>query len=280
MTGSPSALTVQALSARYGRAVSALEEATLEVHDGGIVAVLGNNGAGKTTLLRVLSGTHRLHGGVITNGDVLAGGKPINGLNPQKIVAHGIVQVPEGRRVFGRMSVEENLRAGAISNRDPNATKAARERVLELFPVLGARRHQRAGLMSGGEQQMLAIGRALMASPRVLLLDEPSLGLAPLVVEQIAEVIVEINRQGTSILLVEQNVEVALRVASHAYVLDLGRVVMSGTVSELKESEAVRQLYLGDSAPLADADRTSVRPVLAPWTFEPSTRRREQRAAS
>lgn len=279
MVAPPSALAVHALSARYGRAVSALNGATLEIPEQGIVAVLGNNGAGKSTLLRVMSGTHRLHGGEITNGKVFAGEHSIGGLNPRKIVAHGVVQVPEGRRVFGRLTVDENLRAGSIRNPDRKATSAARKRVLDLFPILGDRRHQRAGLMSGGEQQMLAIGRALMASPRVLLLDEPSLGLAPLVVEQIAEVITEINRQGTSILLVEQNAEIALRVATHAYVLELGRVVLSGTASELRDSEAIRRLYLGDGAPLTAADAAETRPVLAPWSFDEPTRRRKVKVA-
>jgi branched-chain amino acid transport system ATP-binding protein len=277
---SPPALAVHGLSARYGRAVSALNDATLEVPEGGIVAVLGNNGAGKSTLLRVMSGTHRLYGGEITSGEVFARGQSIGGLNPRKIVGHGVVQVPEGRRVFGRLTVEENLRAGAIRNRDRHATAAAHKRVLDLFPILDDRRHQRAGLMSGGEQQMLAIGRALMASPRILLLDEPSLGLAPLVVEQIAEVITEINRQGTSILLVEQNAEIALGVATQAYVLELGHVVLSGTANELRDSEAIRQLYLGDGAPLLDAEEAAQsRPVLMPWTFESKTRRRKKKAA-
>lgn len=282
MATAPSALAVRALSARYGRAVGALDGATLDIPEGGIVAVLGNNGAGKSTLLRVMSGTHRLHGGEVTSGEVMIGDRSITGLSPRRIVGHGVVQVPEGRRVFGRLTVEENLRAGAIRNRDRRATADAHKRVVDLFPILADRRQQRAGLMSGGEQQMLAIGRALMASPRVLLLDEPSLGLAPLVVEQIADVITEINRQGTSVLLVEQNAEMALRVASHAHVLELGRVVLSGTASGLRDSEAVRQLYLGDGAPVRDEhedEGAPARPVLEPWVAESPTRRRSKRAA-
>ncbi|WP_425577462.1 ABC transporter ATP-binding protein [Nocardioides endophyticus] len=259
--------------------MSALDRAALEIPEGAVVAVLGNNGAGKTTLLRVMSGTHRLHGGEITGGQVFVGETPIGGLNPRKIVAHGVIQVPEGRRIFSRLTVEENLRVGGIRTRDRRSAAEARARVFDLFPILADRRHQRAGLMSGGEQQMLAIGRALMASPRVLLLDEPSLGLAPLVVEQIAHVITEINRQGTSVLLVEQNAEVALGVATHAYVLELGRVVLSGPASELRNSPAIRQLYLGDGAPLGDEVADGPRPVLAPWDFTAAARTRSRKAS-
>jgi branched-chain amino acid transport system ATP-binding protein len=258
-------LEVRDLAVRYGRAVEALRGVSLQVDEGGIVAVLGNNGAGKSTLLRTISGTHRLSRAVIERGTVTLAGRKLTGVDPGRVVSSGVVQVPEGRRIFGRLTVEENLRAGGIRQRNRAERASSRERVFELFPLLAQRRRQKAGLLSGGEQQMLAIGRALMASPRLLLLDEPSLGLAPLIVGQIADVIAEINGQGTSVLLVEQNAEMALELANYAYVLELGRVSLSGTVEELRRTDEVQRLYLGGGA--ADlAAVTRDRPTLSRWT--------------
>ncbi|MDQ6849936.1 MAG: ABC transporter ATP-binding protein [Actinomycetota bacterium] len=260
-------LSITDLAVRYGRAVVALRGVSLEVPEGGIVAVLGNNGAGKTTLLRTISGTHRLHRGVIERGSIEFAGRTITGAQPGQTVEQGVVQVPEARRIFGRLTVEENLRAGGIRQRDRTAKATSRAQVYELFPVLAERRRQRAGLLSGGEQQMLAIGRALMAGPKLLLLDEPSLGLAPKIIGQIADVISEINRQGTAVLLVEQNAEMAFELAGYAYVLEIGQVLLQGSVAELRGTDQVQRLYLGGGAP----DRALVnesgpaRRTLAPW---------------
>jgi branched-chain amino acid transport system ATP-binding protein len=259
-------LAVTDLAVRYGRAVEALRGVSLRVAEGGIVAVLGNNGAGKSTLLRTISGTYRLTRAVIERGTVTFGGRSLTGVDPGRVVTAGVVQVPEGRRIFGRLTVEENLRAGGIRQRDRAERARSRERVFELFPVLAERRRQRAGLLSGGEQQMLAIGRALMASPRLLLLDEPSLGLAPRIVGQIADVIAEINQQGTSVLLVEQNAEMALELANYAYVLELGRVSLEGSVDDLRRTDEVRRLYLGAGASdLTTAAGQSDHPRLSRW---------------
>ncbi|MFD9033261.1 ABC transporter ATP-binding protein, partial [Streptomyces sp. NPDC059567] len=205
MGGTALALEVADLSAGYGP-VRALRQVSLAVPEGSVVTVLGGNGAGKSTLLRAISRTLPFHGGAVTSGTVSLGGRAIGGLAPDRIVAAGVSQVPEGRQVFARMTVEDNLRAGALgAPRDRAAKAAALKRVHELFPVLSERAHQRAGLLSGGEQQMLAVGRALMASPKLLLLDEPSLGLAPLMAARIADTIREINAQGTAVRLVAQH---------------------------------------------------------------------------
>jgi len=241
-------LEVDDLRVTYGGAVEALRGISLSVPDGKVVAVLGSNGAGKTTLLRTVSSTLRLHRGRIQSGTVVFDGRPLAGRDAAAVVGAGIVQVPEGRRIFSRLTVEENLRAGGMGSKDKAAKKAAQERVYDLFPVLAERRAQRGGLLSGGEQQMLAIGRALMAAPRLLLLDEPSLGLAPRIIGQIGEIVREINRQGTSVLLVEQNATMALGVADLAYVLDVGRVSLSGPADELARTDAVQRLYLGHGA--------------------------------
>ena len=207
--------------------------------------MLGSNGAGKTTLLRTLSSTLRLHRGRVQGGEVLFRGKSLKGMDPAKCVAAGLVQVPEGRRIFSRLTVEENFRAGGLSSKNRDGVAKAHSRVHELFPVLAERRSQRAGLLSGGEQQMLAIGRGLMAQPSLLLLDEPSLGLAPKIIGQIGEVVREIHRQGISVLLVEQNATMALNVADHAFVLDVGEVSLSGPADELAQTGEVQRLYLG-----------------------------------
>ncbi|MEC3979780.1 ABC transporter ATP-binding protein [Amycolatopsis sp. H20-H5] len=255
-------LSVHDLQVRYGRSVAALHGVDLDVSPDGVLAVLGSNGAGKSTLLRAISGTLRMHRGSIAGGEVRYEDKPLNQLDPARIVRLGVVGVPEGRQVFARMTVEENLRAGGIGSRSPEGRAAARRRVDELFPVLAERAKQRAGLLSGGEQQMLAIGRALMSGPRLLLLDEPSLGLAPKVVEQIGGVVREIHAQGTAVVLVEQNAVMALRVAEHAIVLEVGKVALAGTTAELAASEDVQRLYLGghaESQATAEAEAETAR---------------------
>jgi len=228
------------------------------VPDGKVVAVLGSNGAGKTTLLRTISNTLKLHRGRVEAGTITFDGASLTGRDASAIVATGLVQVPEGRRIFSRLTVEENLRAGAMGNRDKSARAAAQTRVYDLFPVLAERRSQRGGLLSGGEQQMLAIGRALMAGPKLLLLDEPSLGLAPKIISQIGQIIRDIHDQGTSVLLVEQNATMALRVADAAYVLDVGKVSLEGPANELA-ADAVQRLYLGQAA----GDETQVQQAAA-----------------
>ncbi len=255
------AVEVSDLHVGYG-GVSALRGVSLAVQPGAIVAVLGNNGAGKSTLLRTISGTLRLQGGSIEAGSVCFDGRTRSRMDPAEIVRAGVVQVPEGRRVFANLTVEDNLRAGGLSSRGRERKADARGRVYELFPRLDERRTQRAGLLSGGEQQMLAIGRALMSEPRVLLLDEPSLGLAPQVVERIAEIVIKINQQGTSIILVEQNAAMALGIAHHAYVLEVGRVALEGPAAKLAASDEVRARYLGvggaaDTPPAVQTERTS-----------------------
>ncbi|MFF0200800.1 ABC transporter ATP-binding protein [Streptomyces sp. NPDC005017] len=244
------ALHVENLDVTYGRALSALRSVSLTVPPGAVVALLGANGAGKSTLLRAVSGTLRLHRGQVTAGRVRYGETALDGRDPVTAVRAGVVQVPEGRRVFAGLTVDENLRSGGLGlgRRAPAQVRASRDRVFALFPRLAERTRQQAGLLSGGEQQMLAIGRALMAAPRLLLLDEPSLGLAPRMVHRIAEVIREINAQGTGVLLVEQNAGMALSLASHAYVLEVGQVRLSGPADELARTDAVRRLYLGESA--------------------------------
>ena len=233
-------LQVDGLRVSYG-AIEALRNITFEVDEGEIVTLLGANGAGKTTTLRTISGLLRPKGGTIT-----FDGKPMGGVAAHDIVAAGIGHVPEGRRIFPRMSVYENLQMGAYRRRGD--ISADIERVYDLFPVLRERHQQEGGTLSGGEQQMLAIGRALMSRPRLLLLDEPSMGLAPLVVLKIFEIIREINDAGTTVLLVEQNAAQALRLATRGYVLETGEVVMTDTAAALLTNDRVRAAYLGDDA--------------------------------
>jgi ABC-type branched-subunit amino acid transport system ATPase component len=237
-------LEVEDLHVLYG-GVRALRGVSLTAPDRGIVAVLGNNGAGKSTLLRTMSGVLSLQGGVVDQGVVRVDGKALKRVDPADVVRAGVVQVPEGRRVFTDLTVEENLRAGGLSSKGRANKAAARDRAFKLFPRLEERRSQRAGLLSGGEQQMLAIGRALMSEPRVLMLDEPSLGLAPQVVERVAEIIRRISEQGTAVVLVEQNAAMALEVADQAYVLEVGVVTLHGPAAELAASDEVRNRYLG-----------------------------------
>lgn len=246
-------LEVKDLHVTYGGAVRALQGVTLTLPEGKVAALLGSNGAGKSTLLRTISGTLRMHRGSVTSGTVELDGRSLLKRDAAVIVADGVVQVPEGRRIFGRLTVEENLRAGSVGNSSRSARGRLQKQVFEMFPVLADRRAGRAGLLSGGEQQMLAIGRALMAEPRVLLLDEPSLGLAPRIIGQIGRVISDINSRGVSVLLVEQNATMALGVADLAHVLELGRISLSGAADELAKTDAVRHLYLGESVSGATA---------------------------
>ena len=233
-------LRVEDLHVFYGE-IHALRGVALEIRQGEIVTLLGNNGAGKTTTLKTISGLLTPSGGRIVLDDA-----PLGGVPPHEVVRKGIAHVPEGRRIFNRLSVLENLRMGAYTRHD-GGIEADLERVFALFPRLEERVAQVAGTLSGGEQQMLAIGRALMASPRLLLLDEPSMGLAPVVVEQIFQTIDDINRQGMTVLLVEQNAAMALSIAHRAYVLELGRIALAGTAAELAENDQVRKAYLGES---------------------------------
>jgi len=236
-------LAVRNLEVVYDDVVLALRGVSLEVPDGQIVALLGANGGGKSTVLRSLSGLLDIHEGTIRKGSVTLDGENVGDLKPSKLAKRGIKHVLEGRRVFKELTVEENLRIGAYAAR--KNLKANLERVYGLFPILLERRAGTAGLLSGGEQQMLAMGRALMSDPRYLLLDEPSLGLAPLVVAQIRDIIVEINDQGTGVLLVEQNATMALQIADHGYVLENGRVVMDRSASDLLKDQDIREFYLG-----------------------------------
>jgi branched-chain amino acid transport system ATP-binding protein len=226
----------------YYGSIQALKGISLTVNDGEIVTLLGANGAGKTTTLRSINGLNRPRQGTIR-----FQGKDITTTPPHQIVKRGIAQSPEGRRLFPRMTVTENLEMGAFQRNDRAEIRADMDRVFELFPRLHERRTQKAGTMSGGEQQMCAIGRALMARPKLLLLDEPSLGLAPIFVERIFDIIKQINDQGTSILLVEQNALMALDHAHRGYVLETGRIVLADDAKALKTNEQVRKTYLGET---------------------------------
>ncbi len=233
-------LVIDAISARYG-AIAALHDVSLQVQTGEIVTLIGANGAGKTTTLACISGLHKPKTGRVT-----FEGKDLGPVPAHDIVRLGIAHCPEGRRVFPRLTVAENLDLGAYIRNDKDGIAADFQRVYELFPVLGPRKTQLAGTLSGGEQQMLAVGRALMARPRLLLLDEPSLGLAPWIVETIFKVVVALNQQGTTVLLVEQNARMALKHAHRGYVLETGTVTMQGTGTELLADPRVQAAYLGE----------------------------------
>jgi branched-chain amino acid transport system ATP-binding protein len=226
----------------YGQ-VPALKGVTVEVHEGELVAMLGANGAGKSTTLMTVSGILRTR-----SGRVVYEGHDLTRANPYDIVRLGVIQCPEGRHIFGGLTVKENLLMGAVRRRDRSEVQKDLDWVCSLFPVLGERSRQSGATLSGGEQQMLAIGRALMARPRLLLMDEPSLGLAPVIVQTIFDVIRKLHQQGVTILLVEQNARKALQVADRCYLLETGRVVMSGTVEELRTNPEVERFYLGGSA--------------------------------
>ena len=238
--GKGKVLELQDVNTYYG-SIHALKGISLEVYDGEVVTLIGANGAGKSTTLRSINGLNRPRKGTITFRD-----RDITSTPADQIVKMGISQSPEGRRLFPRMSVLENLEMGAFQRKDRSGIREDRERVFELFPRLAERRHQKAGTMSGGEQQMCAMGRALMARPKLLMLDEPSMGLAPIFVERIFEIVKEINQQGTPILLVEQNALMALDVADRGYVLETGHVALEGAAKELRENEQVRKTYLGE----------------------------------
>lgn len=232
-------LVLEDINVYYG-AIHALKGISLEVNEGEIVTLIGSNGAGKSTSLKTISGLLRPKQGKLT-----FNGVDLTAIPPQNIVSQGISQVPEGRRVFANMTVMENLELGAYLRKDKEGIKSDIAYVFELFPRLNERRNQLAGTLSGGEQQMLAMGRALMSRPKLLLLDEPSMGLAPILVKQIFSIVETINKRGTTILLVEQNANMALSVAHRAYVLETGRIVLSGAAKELSESPEVRKAYLG-----------------------------------
>ena len=250
-------LTVENLEVVYNDVVLVLRGLSLEVGDGQIVALLGANGAGKTTTMRAITGLLEVHDGDITKGSIHLGETDITHLDPSDRVKMGISQVMEGRRIFAELTVDENLTAGAYTNGNSKAVNAAYDRVMGLFPRLADRRKSVAGYMSGGEQQMLAIGRALMQDPKLLILDEPSLGLAPMLVQQIKEIIVEINAQGTSVLLIEQNANMALTISHHGYVMETGKMVMDGDPQKLLKDEDVQEFYLG----LSGEGRKSFRDV-------------------
>lgn len=238
-------LEVANLEVVYNEVILVLRGLSIEVPDGKIVALLGANGAGKTTTLRAVGGLLDVHEGKITKGTVRLDGEPIDGLDASARVRAGITQVMEGRRIFSDLTVDENLATGAYTNTDKASVAEAHERVMTMFPALVGRRKSVAGYLSGGEQQMLAIGRGLMANPRLLVLDEPSLGLAPKLVQQIRDIIVDINGQGVSVLLIEQNATMALSIADHGYIMETGKIVMDGPAEKLLKDEDVQEFYLG-----------------------------------
>jgi branched-chain amino acid transport system ATP-binding protein len=232
-------LKIENLSVSYGM-IEAIKGISFEVNDGEIVTLIGSNGAGKTTTLHAISGLLKPK-----TGKIMLDGKDLTKIPAHKIVGMGLAQVPEGRRVFAQQTVQENLMLGAYSRNDKDGIAADMETMYELFPRLKERMKQPAGTLSGGEQQMLAMARALMAKPKILLMDEPSMGLSPLLVKEIFRIIKDINKKGTTVLLVEQNAKMALAIADRAYVLETGKITLEGTGSELSASEQVRKAYLG-----------------------------------
>ena len=232
-------LSVENLVVSYG-AIKALKGISFDVQKGEIISLIGSNGAGKTTTLHSISNLIKK-----AEGKVFFKGEDITSLSPDQIVRRGLIQVPEGRRIFANLTVKENLEMGAYTRKDKQNIKSDMEHVYTLFPRLKERLRQEAGTLSGGEQQMLAMGRALMSEPKLLMLDEPSMGLAPLLVEQIFEIIKSLHQTGSTILLVEQNAQMALQIADRAYVLESGRITLSGTGAELMASESVKRAYLG-----------------------------------
>lgn len=240
-------LIFDSLSVRYGAGVQAIEDVSFEVQQGTVCAIIGGNGAGKTTLMRAVSGTLGYHGGRVVAGEIRLGDSRIDRLNPHRIVQHGLALVPEGRQVFSELTIEENLQAGAASVHSGKLRRERMDRAYEMFEVLGRRRSQQASLLSGGEQQMLAIARGLMSDPEVLLLDEPSLGIAPKVVHYIGQTLKRINENGTTVVLVEQNAAMALGIADQGLVIERGSISMQGPAAELRESDEILRMYLGGS---------------------------------
>jgi branched-chain amino acid transport system ATP-binding protein len=238
-------LEVNNIEVVYNGAIKAVRGVSLQVPDKSIVAILGANGAGKTSVLRAITGVLSFQRAKLANGTISIDGQRVDKAHPNKIVKLGIAQVLEGRRIFGSLTIEENLRAGAYSRKDTAGVRKSYEHVLHLFPILAERIKTPAGYLSGGEQQMLAIGRALMAGPRLMILDEPSLGLAPMIVELIRKIIVEINNEGTAVLLVEQNAKMALSIASYGYIMETGKIVDARPAAELLNDDAVKRFYLG-----------------------------------
>ncbi|RZU01506.1 amino acid/amide ABC transporter ATP-binding protein 2 (HAAT family) [Kribbella rubisoli] len=233
-------LEVRDLEVAYGKIV-AVKKISFSVEQGQVVSLIGTNGAGKTTTLRTISGLLRP-----TSGEVLFQGERIEQVAAHDIVARGLAHSPEGRRIFPRLSVEENLMLGAFARKDPSGVRTDLDAAYELFPILGERRKQPAGTFSGGEQQMLAMGRAMMSRPKLLMLDEPSMGLSPIMMKRIMSTVTELQRQGTTILLVEQNAQAALKRADYGYVLEVGKIVLSGSGSDLLVNDSVRKAYLGE----------------------------------
>ncbi|MET7513411.1 ABC transporter ATP-binding protein [Streptomyces sp. NPDC005480] len=233
-------LEVEDLRVAYGK-IEAVKGISFSVQQGEVVTLIGTNGAGKTTTLRTLSGLLKPLSGKIT-----FDGKPLTGVPAHKIVAMGLAHSPEGRRIFPRLSIAENLQLGAFLRKDTAGIEKDIQRAYDLFPILGERRKQAAGTLSGGEQQMLAMGRALMSQPKLLMLDEPSMGLSPIMMQKIMATITELKSQGTTILLVEQNAQAALSLADHGHVMEVGTVVLSGTGQDLLHDESVRKAYLGE----------------------------------
>ena len=238
-------LEVADLEVVYNEVILVLRSLSIEVRDGQIVALLGANGAGKTTTTRAITGLLDVHQGKATKGTVTLDGTRIDNMEPSEVVKSGITQVMEGRRVFAELTVDENLVTGGITSSNRTAIAEAHDRVMTMFPLLAERRNSTAGYLSGGEQQVLAIGRALMSSPKLLILDEPSLGLAPKLVAQIRDIIVEINQSGTSVLLIEQNANMALSIADYGYIMETGKIVMDGEAPKLLKDEDVQEFYLG-----------------------------------
>ncbi|MER2294588.1 MAG: ABC transporter ATP-binding protein [Desemzia incerta] len=232
-------LTVNNLAVHYG-VIEAIREVSFEVKEGEIVSLIGANGAGKSTILKAVSGLIRP-----SKGEIVYEGTPITTATPKQIVEKGISQVPEGRHIFSGMTVLENLEMGAFLRKDKNEIEKDLQLVFDRFPILKERKNQDAATLSGGEQQMVAMGRALMSRPRLLLLDEPSMGLAPILIKEIFHIIEEINRTGTTVLLIEQNAKMALKIANRGYVLETGNVVQTGTGEELLESDIIQKAYLG-----------------------------------
>jgi branched-chain amino acid transport system ATP-binding protein len=260
-------LTVRSLEVIYHGAVVALAGISLDVPIGAFVAVLGANGAGKTTLVRAITKLLFVHGGKVTDGHLSFAGQNLDAADASTVVRAGICQVPEGRKLFPRLTVEENLRVGAATRRDREISDDV-DRIFDLFPQVARRRKERAGFLSGGEQQMIAVGRALMARPKLLICDELSLGLAPMVVQELFELLTSLNRdEGLTVLAIEQNARLALQAATYGYVLETGRVAVEGSAAELRENPHVQEYYMGGSGEAQDAYRAVVerykRPVRA-----------------